>query len=250
MRLLTAGLALLATTAAAPFAAAQTPLNAAATTRIVVAATKLPTVTDGLRHFRLVRVTLPPGERSSASGDNGVLYQVAGSTEISACSDAKVLNDGEGLFLPSGKACQVKAGGTEPSVFLHFMLTSAADLDRQTETPPAAVTELYRTSAPIPGLRPGGYDLNVTRVTFPARMPSNAPHHRSGAALYYIISGTGSNTVADQTIARGPGSLIYEPYGLVHQWGNPGDAPLTFLTFNINPEGVPAVRPGAPEQGQ
>jgi hypothetical protein len=44
--------------------------------------------------------------------------------------------------------------------------------------------------------------------------------------------------------------LIYEPYGLVHQWGNPGDAPLTFLTFNINPEGVPAVRPGAPEPGQ
>jgi mannose-6-phosphate isomerase-like protein (cupin superfamily) len=68
--------------------------------------------------------------------------------------------------------------------------------------------------------------------------------------LYYIISGTGANTVGNQTIARGPGSLIYEPYGLVHQWGNPGDAPLTFLTFNINPEGVPAVRPGAPENGQ
>ena len=250
MRFLTFGVALLATTAAAPFSAAQSPPTAPATTRIVVAATKLSTVTDVPRHFRLVRVTLPPGERTSASGDNGVLYQVAGSTDVSACGDAKVLNVGEGLFLASGKACQVKAGGTEPSVFLHFMLTSAADLDRQTETPPAAVTELYRTSAPIPGLRPGGYDLNVTRVTFPARMPSNAPHHRSGAALYYIISGTGANTVGNQTIHREPGSLIYEPYGLVHQWGNPGDAPLTFLTFNINPEGVPAVRPGAPEQGQ
>jgi hypothetical protein len=22
---------------------------------------------------------------------------------------------------------------------------------------------------------------------------------------------------------RGPGSLIYEPFGLVHQWGNPGN---------------------------
>ena len=43
-----------------------------------------------------------------------------------------------------------------------------------------------------------------------------------------------------------PGSLIYEPFGLVHQWGNPGNEPLTFLAFNINPEGVPAVVPETP----
>jgi mannose-6-phosphate isomerase-like protein (cupin superfamily) len=60
-------------------------------------------------------------------------------------------------------------------------------------------------------------DLNITRVTFPAQMPSNPPHHRSGAALYYIISGTGANTVDGKTQARGPGSLIYEPYALVYQ---------------------------------
>jgi quercetin dioxygenase-like cupin family protein len=100
--------------------------------------------------------------------------------------------------------------------------------------------------APIPDLKPGGYDLNLTRVTFPAHMPSNPPHHRSGAALYYIISGTGANTVDGKTEAKGPGSLIYEPFGLVHQWGNPGDEPLTFLAFNINPDGVGAVLPGAP----
>jgi len=62
-------------------------------------------------------------------------------------------------------------------------------------------------------------------------MPSNPPHHRSGAALYYIISGTGANTVDGKTEAKGPGSLIYEPFGLVHQWGNPGDEPLTFLAM-------------------
>src|SRR5262249_42177570 len=54
------------------------------------------------------------------------------------------------------------------------------------------------------------------------------------------------NTVDGKTQARGPGSLIYEPYALVHQWGNPGDEPLIFLAFNINPEGVAAVLPGAP----
>jgi mannose-6-phosphate isomerase-like protein (cupin superfamily) len=81
-------------------------------------------------------------------------------------------------------------------------------------------------------------------------MPSNPLHHRSGAALYYIISGTGANTVDGKTEAKGPGSLIYEPFGLVHQWGNPGKEPFTFLAFNINPEGVAAVLPGAPAKIQ
>jgi hypothetical protein len=71
----------------------------------------------------------------------------------------------------------------------------AADLDRAAETPPATVKELYRSVAPIPDLKPGRYDINLSRITFPAAMPSNAPHHRSGAALYYIVSGTGANTV-------------------------------------------------------
>jgi mannose-6-phosphate isomerase-like protein (cupin superfamily) len=106
--------------------------------------------------------------------------------------------------------------------------------------------ELYRTTTPLPGLKPGRYDLSLTRVSFPARMPSNSPHHRSGAALYYILSGTGANTVGDKIEARTAGSLIYEPFDLVHQWGNPGDVPLTFLAFNINPDGVAAVLPGAP----
>ena len=112
------------------------------------------------------------------------------------------------------------------------------------------VTELYRTAAPISDLKPGSYDLNLTRVTFPALMPSNPAHHRSGAALYYIISGTGTNTVDGKREMKGPGSLIYEPFGLVHQWGNAGDTPFTFLAFNINPEGVAAVLPGAPTKGQ
>ena len=139
----------------------------------------------------------------------------------------------------------LKAGSGEPSTFLHFLLVPATDLNQPAEAAPAVVKEIYRTAEPIPDLKPGGYDLNLTRVTFPARMPSNAPHHRSGAALYYIVSGTGANTVEGKTEQRGPGSLIYEPFGLVHQWGNPGDEPLTFLAFNINPDGVPAVVAGA-----
>jgi len=41
--------------------------------------------------------------------------------------------------------------------------------------------------------------IELTRITFPAQMSSNPPHHRTGAALYYIVSGTGATTVADKT---------------------------------------------------
>jgi mannose-6-phosphate isomerase-like protein (cupin superfamily) len=140
----------------------------------------------------------------------------------SVSGEIRTLRAGEGLFIGAGKTASLRAGNDEPSVFLHFLLAPAAD--QPVETAPATVKELYRTAAPLPDLKPGRYDLNLTRVTFPARMPSNPPHHRSGAALYYIISGTGTNTIEGKVEAKGPGSLIYEPFGLVHQWGNPGHA--------------------------
>jgi quercetin dioxygenase-like cupin family protein len=245
MRILTTGILLLGAVALAPFAAAQTTPAPPAATRTVVAATKLPAVTEVPLHFMVVTVMLRPGEKSRASGADGIFYQISGSTEVTIDGEAKALNAREGLFIARGKTAELKAGSQDISTFLHFFLGASADLDRATETAPAVVKELYRTAGPVPDLKPGAYDLNLTRVTFPAQMPSNPPHHRSGAALYYILSGTGANTVAGQTAARGPGSLIYEPYGLVHRWGNPGDAPLLFLTFNINPEGVAAVLPGA-----
>jgi quercetin dioxygenase-like cupin family protein len=246
----TIGIQLLGAVALAASATAQTTPAPPAITRTVVAATKLPTVTDVPLHFRAVSVTLTPSEKSGALAANGILYQISGSTEISVGGETRMLSAGEALFIAAGKTATLRAGNETPSTFLQFFLVPAADLDRPAATPPAAVKELYRTPAPIPDLKQGGYDLNLTRVTFPAQMPSNPPHHRSGAALYYIISGTGANTVDGKTEAKGPGVLIYEPFGLVHQWGNPGNEPLTFLAFNINPEGVTAVVPGAPAKIQ
>ena len=231
-------------------AAGQSPPAAPATARTVVASTKLPAVGDTPVHFKAVSVTIPSGASSSVSPTNGILYQLSGSTEISIVGEVKTLNPGEGLFIASGNTAVLKAGDGGPSIFLHFLLVANADLAKPLEAPPAVVQELYRTKAPLPALKPGRYDLNLTRVTFPPEMPSNPPHHRSGAALYYIISGTGANTVEGTLEAKTPGSLIYEPFGLVHQWGNPGAVPLTFLAFNINPEGVPAVLPGAPAKNQ
>ena len=250
MQFRTTGLLLLGAMALPASGAAQTTAAPPAITRTVIAATKLPTVTDVPLYFKAVSITLQPDERSSVSAANGILYQMSGSTEIALDGEAKILNAGEGLFIAGGKTAALTAGSGGPSAFLHFFLVPAVDLGRPVETAPAVVTELYRTADPIPDLKPGGYDLNLTRVIFPAHMPSNPPHHRSGAALYYIISGIGANTVDGKTEARGPDSLIYEPHALVHQWGNPGDEPLIFLAFNINPEGMAAVLPGAPAKNQ
>jgi len=173
-------------------------------------------------------------------GAMAVLYGI--STEI-ADGQPKTITGGEGVLIAGGTSASLTAGNGEPSTLLYFLLVPKDALDQPITGAPATVKELYRTPAPLPGLKPGSYELNLTRVTFPPGMPSNRPHHRSGAALYYVVSGTGANTVGGKTVARGPGSLIYEPSGLVHQWGNPGSEPLTFLAFNINPEGVPAVIP-------
>jgi quercetin dioxygenase-like cupin family protein len=250
MQFRTTELLLLGAMALPASGAAQTAPAPSAITRTVVAATKLPTVTDLPLHFKAVRTTLQPNEKLGISAANGILYQMSGSTEVSLGGEAKMLSDGEGLFIAGGKTAALTAGSRGPSTFLHFFLVPAVDLGRPVEMAPADVRELYRTETPIPDLKPGGYDLNLTRVTFPAQMPSNPPHHRSGAALYYIISGTGANTVDGKTEARGPGSLIYEPYALVHQWGNLGNEPLIFLAFNINPEGVAAVLPSTPEKNR
>ena len=244
------GFVILAAATIANSVAAQTPPVQPPIIRTVVAATKLPTVTDRPLLFRALSVTIPSGEKSSVSTADGILYQMSGSTEVSLDGETKMLNAGEGRYIANGKTAALTAGTGAPSTFLHFFLVSAADLGRPAETPPAAVKELYRTVQPIPDLKPGSYDLNLTRVTFPAQMPSNPPHHRSGAALYFIISGTGANTVDGKTETRGPGSLIYEPHTLVHQWGNPASEPLIFLTFNINPEGMAAVLPDTPVKKQ
>src|SRR5213592_4560035 len=241
MQFRTTGLLLLGAMALPASGTAQTTPAPPAITRTVVAATKLPTVTDVPLHFKAVSVTLQPDEKSGVAASNGILYQMSGSTEVALDGEAKMLNAGEGLFIASGKTAALTAGSGGPSTFLHFFLAPAVDLGQPAETAPAVVRELYRTANPIPDLTPVGYDLNLTRVTFPAQMPSNPPHHRSGAALYYILSGTGANTVEGKLDTRTSGSLIYEPSGLVHQWGNPGASPFTFLAFNINPEGVPAV---------
>jgi quercetin dioxygenase-like cupin family protein len=229
-------------------AVAQNAPGPQAATRTVIAATKLPTVIDKPLFFRATDITIQPGGTGTISGGDGVVYQVSGSIEVKVGSASKTLGPGEGMFLGAEMPATLAARGSDPSYAIHFELVSAPTADPGA-TGSATAKEIYRTSRPLPGLKSGPYDLNLTRVTFPAQMPSNPPHYRSGGALYYVISGTGANTVEGKTEMRTPGTFIYEPAGLVHQWGNPSSEPLTFMTFNINQEGVPAVVPETPPKG-
>ena len=99
-----------------------------AITRTVISATKLPTVIDGPLYFRAVSVTLPSGERSTASVGNSIMYQVSGSTEVSVGGVTRVLSAGEGSFIAGGTTAEVTAGSDAPSTFLHFVLARATDL--------------------------------------------------------------------------------------------------------------------------
>ncbi|MDB5634957.1 MAG: Cupin protein, partial [Tardiphaga sp.] len=155
MQFRTTGLLLLGTMALPAFGAAQTTPAPPAITRTVVAATKLPNVTDGPLHFKAVSITLQPDEKSGVSAANGILYQMSGSTEVALDGEAKIHNAGEGLFIAGGKTAALTAGSGGQSTFLHFFLAPAVDLGRPAETETAAVRELYRTATPIPDLKPG-----------------------------------------------------------------------------------------------
>lgn len=161
MQFRTTGLLLLGAMALPASGTAQTTPAPPAITRTVVAATKLPTVTDVPLHFKAVSITLQPDEKSGVSAANGILYQLSGSTEVALDGEAKMLNAGDGLFIAGGKTAALTAGSGGPSTFLHFSLVSVVDLGRPAETAPAAVRELYRTANPIPDLKPGGYSSSA-----------------------------------------------------------------------------------------
>jgi quercetin dioxygenase-like cupin family protein len=225
---------------------AQSPSTTSAVTRTVLAQTKLHVHGKVSLFMGAVGVVVPTGQTSNLSSlADGILYQMSGSTEIAVDGAIKNLAAREALFVPAGKRVALKAGNDIPSTLMHFLLGRAADLDRSGATAPATVIKIYRSPGAIPNIKAGVYDLNLTTATFSPHTPLNPPHHRSGAALYYVLFGTGAYAVGGETARKGVGSVVYETYGLVHQWGNPGDEPLRFVVFNINLEGVPAVVGGA-----
>src|SRR2546430_10940037 len=122
MQFRTTGLLLLGAMALPASGTAQTTPAPSAITRIVIAATKLPTVSDVPLHFKAMSITLQPDERSGVSAANGILYQMSGSTEVALDGQAKMLNAGEGLFIAGGKTAALTAGRGGAATFLHLFL--------------------------------------------------------------------------------------------------------------------------------
>ena len=220
-------------------ARAQQP-PAATIVRSVLALTSLPSVVDAPLFFKLSKAELAPGQTTKYSGPVGFIYVLSGSLTAQGDAGPRSLQPDDALLVAAGKSHSLRAVGSEPAIFLHYVLARSHELD-QSDEPPAAVSELYRTPRAIPDLKPGRYEFTLTRVSYPPRMAPNPPHSRSGAALYYIRSGTGLFIADGKPETKEAGRPHFEPHGWVHQWGVASDTPLVLLQANISEEGVPAV---------
>ncbi len=232
---------LCAAAADAPSAALPAPVRTVLAKGIVANAAGAPL------HMRLRRVEVAPGRTAPAPGAEGIVYVLsAGPLVVATAGKRTVVAPGEALFLPGNPQATFEAAENRPVAFLHVLLGPIAELDRVGDGAPATVTDLYSTPVPLAGLGSGPLAFDLTRVTFPPHMPPNPPHHRSGDALYWVLSGTGEFTAGGETVPRPPGTAHFEPSGLIHRWANPGDSPLVFLVANVTQEGTPAIVFDAP----
>ena len=117
--------------------------------RTVVAGTKLPSLGDTPLYFRVVSVSISPGQKISLSPPNGILYQLSGSTEVSA-GEAKTITGGGGVLIAGGTTAALTAGSGEQSTLLYFLLAPKEALDQPVAAALGTVKELYRTTAPLP----------------------------------------------------------------------------------------------------
>jgi quercetin dioxygenase-like cupin family protein len=218
---------------------------AATTVRTVLALTSLPSVVDAPLFFKLSKIALAAGQTTKYVGPVGFIYVLSGSLAVQTDAGQRTLQQNDALLVAAGNTHSLSVSGSESALFLHYVLARSTELDQAVEQPPAVVTELYRTPRSIPDLKSGRYEFTLTRVSYP-RMAPNPPHYRSGAALYYVRSGSGIFIADGKTEIKEMGTPHFEPHGWVHQWANDGDAPLVLLQANISGEGVPAVIMGQP----
>lgn len=239
MRLAIIGTALLLGLAS-PAAAQNAPGGAPGVQANTLVASKVPDLGRAPLYFCTLSVTIPAAAASHvASTANGIFYQLSGSTEITTGTASKTLAAGEALFIPGGNHVSIKAVGDGPSRALHFLLVPEASPGSPIATEPAHVDEMFRSPGPIPDLKAGVYQLTLTRRTFPPRTPPSPPRRHSGAALLYVLSGTGTQTVEGRSTENGAGSVVYEPSSLVYRWANRGSEPWTYLAFTLSPDGMP-----------
>ena len=50
--------------------------------------------------------------------------------------------------------------------------------------------------------------------------------------MFYVLEGTLTLRLGDETVTAGPGTFACVPPGVVHTFSNPGGEPVRFLNFN------------------
>lgn len=203
--------------------------------RVVISSERLAAVNDAPRYFRVLRVELPKGPAASYSGPNGYVYALSGKASLSAAGVKRDLGAGQAAFVRVGEATQLQG----PAVLIHFLLDAGAPGTSSPYTG-AKATELYRTPEPIPGLESGPYEFSLTKVTSPPKVKPPL-HHRSGAAIYYVLEGSGTLHMQTGAEPRKAGAVQYEPKTFVHTWENSGPVPLVLLQANLSREGTPEI---------
>jgi len=220
----------------------------AGTVRTLLASGHLASVVDLPLFLRLYRARLPAGQHASYQGASAMLYDLSGTSTIDIDGGAaQPLAEGAGAFIAAGQAVTITAAASEPTDLLLFLLTARPNQGRRLLSHPAVAQELYRTGDPLPGLKAGPYEFSLARLVFPPGMQADPAHSRSGAALDYVLAGTGAVTADGKTEAGSAGSALFEGFGWVHSLANPGEMPLVLLQANISREGEPAIVPATPK---
>lgn len=214
-----------------------------------LAETEIPSVVDESLYFKLLRVSLPAAKTMKYAMPDGIVYQISGTQTIVTGDQTQKLHPGQGIYIDGGMPARFEASAAKPAVFLHFALVPSGKTDSEPKAKAAKIIQNYATTESLPGLKAGAYTFRLTRLTFPPQFPKNSRHYRTGAALYYVLSGTGEFTHNGKTEPKPAGSVIFEPYGLVHQWGNPQDAPTTIIVASIAPREESDVKSGTPPDG-
>jgi mannose-6-phosphate isomerase-like protein (cupin superfamily) len=207
----------------------------------IIATARLPYRDNPEVYFTVRAGALWSGGVDLTTAGDGFYYQYSGTVELKIGMADTILYAGDGLFLPARTKFTLKAGAAERSpTYLQFLLSPAPEPEIA-DQPNGLSVEVYRSPSPIPGLIRETSLLSLAKVPLPPQSPYDALHQRSAAALHYILSGVGAEFTEGRATAKGPGSVSYEPRGLVYQWSNPGSKPLVYLVFNVNPKNLPPV---------
>ena len=208
--------------------------------RVVMASSKLQVSADKPLHFRLLSISIPAGKSATFASADGLLFVARGKLELASGPEKSVIGEGEARFFAAGSQVTLRVPGSKPAMLLHYLLAPAATLGETAYAGAAKVAELYRGKDRAP-LSAGPHEFSLTRVSSPAGAPPPPMHHRSGAALYRVLSGTATIHMQGGDEPRRAGAVQYEPNGFVHTWENTGKTPLVLLQANISAEGAPEI---------